>query len=256
MSSEQTYELPDPVNSGEMVDVSKEQFQASQPGVKYYNPLFYQMNRYRYGDPRGKSIGSKLRKFILAGDKSILGDIADAGPLAGGLAYGIPAGLLGMGIGALKDKITGTYGTGNRLGAVAALAGLGLGGYSGWLRRHTANESFKKAGSYRMGDSSMREVLLDKIRMDPSADMRIKAELMKQVQQMSEMQAQQLLNLAMSFGGGAIVAFLARKLLGTGLAGSALSGLAAGSFINALNQPKDAFGQPSRAGLDFYGNPL
>lgn len=264
------YELPDPV-TGDPTTVSEKTWKASQPGAVFNSGPDYLQHNMGYDTPRGalrafhpRNIGSKLRGAAMHGDKSILGDIANMGPTAGAIGYGVPLGLLGLGVGGLKDYLMGTEGSGKKYGLLASLIGAGLGGYSGYIRNRTRTTGLpvtpmpEKTAGYRMpgGQQGPKEEIMRLLKGDASADFQLKSRLMREVQMMDPNRASEVLRVLATVGGGMIAATLAKLLLGTGYASSALIGLGSGTLINQLSQPRDAFGRQSNPGHTMFGQPI
>lgn len=181
------------------------------------------------------------------------GFFGTSNPWSGALAAGIPAALLGLGLGYAADKFGGngeSYWT-PRLAAGMGTLGAGLGAYTGYWRN-------KSASYWKSEDHEPQEDIVQLMDRAPGLSYQQKTILSNGVRQLNDAQASQLLRLLLTSGGFGVGALIAKFLMGAGLQGTLIGGLA-GGLVGNIFAPRpavDALGRNSFGRNDMFGNPL
>lgn len=231
------------------------------PVYQRANPAGAALYRYREAMPENSTaykVGEGVRSWAEGAyrNPSAGGFLGTKGPVSGALAMGIPAALLGLGAGYVADKITGRkepfWSTRAALGAGAA--GAGLGAYTGHWRNKQA--AFWKSDAFPEPDP--QEMVLKALNSAQGLSFQQKNVFAQGIQHMSDSDAKRLLQAIMASGGFGIGAIIAKFLMGAGLGGTIMGGIAGGLVGNALapRPQTDALGRRSLGNYDLFGRKL
>lgn len=248
----------------------------------YYNP--FQSNR-----SLGYTLGDNLNK-LYQGYGSVIGDIMNKGPLAGGLLSTAPGLLLGaLGTGAF-NLLSGKSVTSDLLrnALIGGLATGSLGAYSGYLRKYKpqtenlthpekwtpeelkkinelnriqATTGLQKISSIKvaMGAAEAQSRVVQLIQSAPGLSFTEKSQLIAGIAQLSSNEVTQLSNSLAGIGGAAVGAIVARFLMNKGLIGTVLGAIFGGTVAKSLFGPpvaKNDLGQTSFQGRTLLGQYL
>lgn len=227
------------------------------------------MGRVSSGGPQGMmfNIGRGIRGSAEHGLLNSIGSGLsaglDMGAVPGAVTLGVPGYLLGLGLGKVGETFGAGPGTAGRLANILGLAGLGLGGYSGWQRAkyREANASYdpesEKSASYGDDDQIFIRQALARAGLSDFD----RSRLMSQVRQMSDDQRAQVRSLIVQLGMGAAAAIIAR-VAGMGLTASLVTGVVGSQVgsntIDTARRLYDSFlnpGRPAQQAFDGYGDP-
>lgn len=233
------------------------------PEFQRLDPARTALYRHRenaYEDAAGYRIGSGVGNWMrsVSNNPSPYGPLGTKGPISGALAMGIPAAILGLGAGYIADKFSdsGESKWAPRAAIGAGVLGSALGAYSGYHRNKVASMSpWKLDSSIGVPDKSR---ILAVLNSSPGLSYQQKNVFSEGISQLSDSDARRLLQLILSAGGFGIGAIIAKFLMGAGLMGTMLGGLAGGLVGNAVapKQPKDALGRNTLGNRDLYGRTI
>jgi len=210
------------------------------------NPDLTILRRYRGPATQGTGsyqLGESIRDAVTSPSNMWRRNM-QGGPLRGTLVGGGVGGLMGGALGAILGLIRGSAMTGLSRGAL-------VGGAAGGLLGGVAGNNLSKQAS----TGSAREAVVDALRRAPGLSFAEKSRLQQGVGRLSESDAQTLIRLLQTAGGGAIGALIARFLMDKGLAGTLVGAITGGVIGRALTRPgqTNAFGQRVQTGLNAYG---
>ena len=188
------------------------------------------------------SLGEGIRTFTQR--PNFIGNLLNQGAAAGAVTGGVLGGLGGMAANAL------TGGERPHLAKLVGLLGAGIGAYSGHLRAGNLKSAGWRSSPFQTPKDDILQAL-NNSQMDFSE----KARLIAAVPQLNAQQAQQLASAIVNVGSAAAGALIAKYMLGSGLIGTLLGGVAGQYIGSALfgSGTRDSLGVSSRGNTDRYG---
>lgn len=248
---------------GVPVNLKGDQAQATlNPEVRRRFPAFAAANEYQNMSPENgvaHRLGAGLSRFF--NSPNMLSRTLDKGPMAGALTLGGLGAAAGYGVGALAGGSSEAARKRKRRAMLLGGAlGAAAGAYSGAQRTKLA--SFLTAGqSMDQFNANARAQLVNMVAAASNLSFFEKQQAAQTIAQMSDHEAQSLLEVIMANGGGfAAGALIARLLLHTGIGGTLLGGMIGGGLSRAFSggppDARNAMGQSTLNHHDLFGNSL